>query len=107
MEITEGGSNFMNVDDFCIVGNSCPIQSVPAFLFADARDRSLGAPFPHVEDSTHLSPRKPFTPQRGHSNSINRNIQMQGTSVLYITAIKPGAIRICYVPLFSRPLSPL
>ncbi|MGA3318588.1 MAG: hypothetical protein ABSC64_19395, partial [Candidatus Korobacteraceae bacterium] len=28
MEITEGGSNFMNMDDFCIVGHSPENQRV-------------------------------------------------------------------------------
>jgi hypothetical protein len=37
------------------------------------RDRSLGAPLAHIEGSTHLGPRKPFTPQISHPASVNLN----------------------------------
>ena len=33
--------------------------------------RSLGAPLAHVEGSTHVGPRKAFTPQRSHPDSVN------------------------------------
>lgn len=39
---------------------------------------------------------------------LPRKVMLEdGTSVLYITAIKLDSTLICYVSLFSRPLSPL
>ena len=54
-----------------IVGNSYPIRSAPAFLFADVCNRSLGAPLAYFECSTHLRPREPVTAQLGNSGGIN------------------------------------
>src|ERR1022692_1227787 len=39
-------------------------------LFGKAHNRSLGASLAHIEGSTYLRPRKPFTPERSHPNSI-------------------------------------
>src|ERR1017187_2863036 len=44
-------------------------HSIPS-LFGKAHNRSLGAPLAHIEGSTYLRPRKPFTPERSHPNSI-------------------------------------
>ena len=52
---------------------ACREKSLP-FLRQSAGkpcNRSLGAPLAHIEGSIYLGPRKPVTPQRSHTVSVN------------------------------------